>query len=39
VLARIVPDLVETLPTDQIRDLIDRVGNRLESPDAIATPS
>src|SRR5690606_29345538 len=35
-LAGLVPDLVRTLPAEQLRDVIERAGRRLESPDALA---
>ena len=34
--AKLVPDLVRTLPAEQLRAVIDRAGRRLESPDALA---
>jgi hypothetical protein len=35
-LARIVPPLVESLPDDQVRELMARVGDRIEAPAALA---
>jgi hypothetical protein len=37
VLARVVPDLIESLPADQVGALVARVGDSIDSPDALVT--
>jgi hypothetical protein len=37
VLARVVPDLIESLPADQVSALVARVGDSIDSPDALVS--